>query len=466
VRANLSDRREVKRHLAALGTSIALVGAVTGAVFAARTFAPVLSLGVLYLLAVVTVAVVFGLVYAIAVSIASMLAFNFFFLPPVHTFALRDSANWFALSVYLATAVVVSELAARSRRRATEAVEREREAKLLAGVAATLLEANHVQNRLKEVGEQVADALGLSYAHIEVGSLRKPDPGERTADLRVGHSYVGRLYFPAGEQLPGVAEERTLPALASILAVAVERERLSRAAVDAETLRRSDSIKTAVLRAVSHDLRSPLTAIRAAGEGLERADLSLDDRERSELVEMITGEAARLERLVTNLLDLSRLEAGAASPRPELWTADDLIGRALETVGPPAARVEVRLPDEPVAAVVDGAQAERVLVNLIENAAKFSSPDDPVDVEVSVERGELLMRIRDRGPGIPPNRAASIFDAFESSSRGTGMGLGLAIATGFAQANGGRVWFEPAEDGGAVFVFALPAARLPAKVRS
>jgi two-component system, OmpR family, sensor histidine kinase KdpD len=333
-------------------------------------------------------------------------------------------------------------------------------------VATTLLEADHVQSRLKEVGDQVADALGLGRAHIEVGSLRRADPGERAVDLRVGDSYVGRLYFPAAEEVPAVAEERTLPAVASILAVAVERERLSRAALEAEALRRSDSIKTAVLRAVSHDLRSPLTAIRAAGEGLESADLQLDRDARGELVETITGEAARLERLVTNLLDLSRLEAGTASPRPELWTADDLVAGALETLGPAAARVLVHLPNEPVAAVVDGAQAERVLVNLLENAAKFSSPDDEIDIDVSVEAGELLMLVRDRGPGIPPSRAGRIFDAFESSSRGSGMGLGLAIATGFAHANGGRVWFEPAEGGGAVFVFALPAARLPAKVRS
>src|SRR5207244_10418650 len=138
-------------------------------------------------------------------------------------------------------------------------------------------------------------------------------------------------------------------------------------------LRGREAIKAAGLRSVSPDLRSPLTAIRAAAEGLERADLDLDARDRAELVGAIRAEAARLERLVTNLIDLSRLEAGAARPRPELWTGDDLVGRALETLGPAAERVEVRLPEEPVAAIVDGAQAERVLVNLLENAAKFSS---------------------------------------------------------------------------------------------
>jgi two-component system sensor histidine kinase KdpD len=445
--------------------SVCAVAIVTGAVFAFRGYVPVLSLGVLYLFAVLPVAVFFGVAYAVGVSILSMLAFNFFFLPPVHTLALRDSANWFALAVYLVTAVVVSELAARSRRRAADAARRELEATLLADVAATLLEADRVQACLKEVAAHVARALGVVTARIELGSVRRPDSDEAAADLRFGTRHVGRLFYPAGKDLADDSQ-RILPALASMLAVAVDRERLSLAAVEAETLRRSDAIKTAVLRAVSHDLRSPLTAIRAAGEGLRREDLKLDDADRAELAETITGEAARLERLVTNLIDLSRLEAGAARPRPELWPADELVARALDTLGSAARRVDVHLPSEPVATTVDGAQIERVLVNLLENAAKFSSSTDRIELGVRMEDAELVIRVCDHGPGIPPERAARIFDPFESSSVSTGTGLGLAIATGFAQANGGRVWFEPGAGGGAVFALALPAADVPAEVRA
>ena len=452
--------------LAGAVVSAAAVAIVTAAIFAVRGFVPVLSLGVLYVFAVLPTAIVFGMAFAVGVSVASMLAFNFFFLPPEHTLALRDSANWFALAVYVVTAVVVSELAARSRRRAADAARRELEATLLADVAATLLEADHVQERLKDVAGHVAHALGLDRVRIELASVRRPDPRESATDLRFGTRHVGRMFYPAGAMLPPDVSQRILPALSSMLAVAVDRERLSLAAVEAEALRRSDAIKTAVLRAVSHDLRSPLTAIRAAGEGLGRKDLQLDDSDRAELAETITGEAARLERLVTNLIDLSRLEAGAARPRPELWPAEDLVGRALETLGPAARRVDVHLPNEAVAAAVDGAQIERVLVNLLENAAKFSSPADRIDVDVGSREGELVVRVRDHGPGIPPDRAARIFDPFESSSVSTGTGLGLAIATGFAQANGGRVWFEPGEGGGAVFVLALPAADVPAEVRT
>ncbi len=446
--------------------SVAAVGAATLAVFLLRDHAPVLSLGVLYLPAVLAAAVLFGLVYAVAVSIASMAAYNFFFLPPVHTLALRDSGNWIALGVFLVTAVVVSELATRSRRRAAEAVQQEREATFLADVAGILLEAEHVQDRLREVAAAAAEVLGLPAARIEVESVRRPEQGEAAADLQVGNRYVGRLFHSAGQSPPAAVAARILPALASLLAVALDRERLSRAALEAETLRRSDAIKTAVLRAVSHDLRSPLTAIRAAGEGLHRDDLRLDDEDRAELLQTITGEAARLERLVTNLIDLSRLEAGAALPRPELWTGDDLVGRALETIGAAADRVTVDLPAEPVAAVVDGAQIERVLVNLIENALKFTSSATPVEIAVRAEDGELRIHVRDHGPGVPAEELERIFEPFEQGRGSTsGSGLGLAIANGFAQANGGRVWAGPAPGEGAVFTLAVPAADVPAPLR-
>ena len=339
-----------RRRSAGVAFSIGAVAVVTGAVYALRPIAPVVSLGVLYVLAVVAVAVVFGLAYAIPVSVGSMLAFNFLFLPPVHTFALRESENWVALAVYLTVGVVVGELATRSRRLAREAVE-------------------------------------------------------------------------------------------------------------AETLRQADAVKTAVLHAVSHDLRSPLTAIRAASEGLDNPAVQLDAREREELFETIGIEVRRLERLVENLLDLSRLEAGPSRRTPELWTVDALLASALEQLGREADRVETDIPVEVGLVRVDGPQVHRVLVNLIENALKFSSPSDPIDVTVE-DGGGVRVRVRDRGPGIPESDRERIFDPFErGSTSGPGSGLGLAIARGFAEANGGRVWVEPEAEssGGSTFVLELPA---------
>jgi K+-sensing histidine kinase KdpD len=334
--------------------SLLSVATVTGAVYALRPVAPVLSLGVLYVFAVLPVAVLWGLVYALPVSLLSMLTFNFLFLPPLHTLALRDSENWVALAVYLVTAVVVSELATRSRRRGA-------------------------------------------------------------------------------------------------------------AALEAETLRRSDAVKTAVLRAVSHDLRSPLTAIAAASEVLEGGAERLTKAERAELVASVRLETRRLVRLVGNLLDLSRLEAGAAAPNRELWTIDGLVARSLEAIGPDADRIEVSLPADSPLLHIDAGQIERVLVNLLENALKVSSPADPVEITTEVDNGMVVLRVLDRGPGLEPDAAERIFEPFERGvGAGDGAGLGLAIAKGFAQANGGRVWAESRLPGrGAVFALALPARKEP-----
>ena len=275
---------------------------------------PVLSLAVLYLLAIIPVAVAWGIVYAVGMAIGSMLAFNFFFLPPLYTLTLQDSRNWFALLVFLVTAVVVSELATRSRRRAEEAEA----------------------------------------------------------------------------------------ALRALRALTEERERLAAEALEAEALRRSDAMKTAVLRAVSHDLRSPLMAILTSAGALAHGELSLAPDDRRELAETILGEAERLDRLVHNLLDLSRLQAGAAAPEPENWPVDDLVLQALDALEP-GSRVEVVLPEEDVPLVrADLQQVERILANLVENALRYTPPDEPVRVQVRELGSEVLIRVVDHGPGISP----------------------------------------------------------------
>src|SRR5215210_8612379 len=214
------------RHAAGILTSVAAVALVTGVIYALEPIAPVLSLGVLYLFAVLPVAVLWGLAYALPVSIASMLAFNWFFLPPRHSFELADSENWVALAVYLATAVVVSELAARSRRRAAEAEQRAREAALLAEVAGVLLESSSVQAELAGIEMRVASVLGATGATITLETEQPPDADESAYVLRAGDRFVGRLFLP--DETRARSSARVLGALASLLAVAVDRERLAR----------------------------------------------------------------------------------------------------------------------------------------------------------------------------------------------------------------------------------------------
>ena len=235
---------------------------VTGAVYALDPVAPVLSLGVLYLFAVLPVAAFFGLRFAVVVSVVSMLTFNYLFLPPRHTFHLAESEDWVALAVYLVVAVSVSALAARARRRAAEAEQQRREASFAAEVSALLLGQPSVESLLPEIAVRTADLLGVSHCWIELGSTRAPELDEQARDLEAGGRYLGRIYFDAARPPGEGLTARVLAVLASLLAAAIEREELSR----------SDATKTAVLRSVSHDLRSPLTAIASASEMLADPD--------------------------------------------------------------------------------------------------------------------------------------------------------------------------------------------------
>jgi K+-sensing histidine kinase KdpD len=332
---------------------------VTAAIAVIKRWVPVLSLGVLYIFAVLPVAVMWGLALACLVSVASMLAFNWFFLPPTHTFQLRDGANWAVLAVYLATAVVVSALAARARRRA------------------------------------------------ELAELREREAAARAA-----------------------------------------------AELEAEALRRSDALKTALLHTVSHDLRSPLTAIVAAASSLANPQVQLDEADHDELVATIRSEAERLNRLVGNLLDLSRLRSGVAAPHPALWPVEDLVARALDELGERGDRVEVELDGDAPPVEVDAVQLERAVVNLLDNALKFSPPESTVRLRVEARGDEVLVHVLDEGPGVVDREL--VFEPFHSAGEGHGAGLGLAIARGFAEANGARVWVADDLFGGGHFVLALP----------
>jgi two-component system, OmpR family, sensor histidine kinase KdpD len=456
--------RERLRHygIATLASSGA-VAAITSVIALLDRWVPVLSLGVLYIFAVLPIAVVWGLGFALPVSVASMLAFNWFFLPPRHTFSLADSENWFALTVYLATAVVVSELAARARRRASAAEQRECESALLAGLAADLLRGRGLQEELGEVAGGTAGVLGVERVEIELGGPALRDGVSAPHPLEVAGRQVGTLYTPPGTDPSLDVRRRFLPALAALLAVAAEREQLEREALEAETLRKSDLVKTALLRAVSHDLRSPLTGINTAIGALRNPTLTLTDDDRRELLETIELESDRLGRLVDDLLDLSRLEAGAAPPHREAWELSELVREAAAGLH---ARERVEIAGERPIVDVDGGQIQRALANLIENALKFSSPGEPVHVAITATRKEAIARVVDHGPGIPPDDLERVFEPFyRGAGPGlSGAGLGLSIARGFVEANGGRIWAESRPGQGATFAIALPIASVPAEL--
>jgi two-component system, OmpR family, sensor histidine kinase KdpD len=414
--------------------------------------APAVSLGVLYLLAVLLVSTLWGRWLGLATGVAAAVAFNFFHIPPTGRFTVAEAENWFALAVFLVAAVVASGLSELARARAAEAERRRREADLAAELARLLLGSPELEGALGTAAKRVADALGIDSAAI-VLEAAGGDDRHAAVPLRQGERRIGTLVVPAS--VAEQARERVAPALEALLAAALERETLTREVVETSALRRSDDIKTAVLRSVSHDLRSPLTAIVAASEALASPALTEDDR--LELADAVTQESRRLSRLVDQLLDLSRLQAGTAEPRADWASLEEIVRAAVDDTGAPPEQVKLVLgPDLPLIRA-DAAQLQRAVANLVENALRHGG-GEPVSVRARVSGGRVLMRVVDRGPGIPLSEQERIFTPFYRApgATGHGSGLGLAIVRGLVEANGGHVRVESLPGQGSSFVVELP----------
>jgi two-component system, OmpR family, sensor histidine kinase KdpD len=457
------------RRLLVDGRSSAAVGVVVAAVAVAVTtalvyplaqVAPVVALGVVYLVAVLLVSSLWGWWLGVATAVASALAFNFFHLPPTGRFRIAEGENWVALGVFFIAALVASTLAERARVRTREAQERREEADLAAEMARLLLRGSSLDDALPLVSRRLAQALDLPSAAIE---LQRVEGDDRRVALALGEREraFGTLLVPAG--LPADVLERVrqrvVPALEAILGAAVEREALQREVVETSALRRSDVLKTALLRAVSHDLRSPLTAILTTVGAL--GSESVTPEERAELLADIGESADRLAHLVDDLLDMSRLEARTAEPRLEWSSIEEVVVAAIDDVSAPAGTFALSLDAELPLIRADAAQLERAFANLLDNSARYAN-GHPVSVRARAVGDRILVRIVDRGPGVPRAETQRIFEPFyraPASADGDGhrgSGLGLAIVRGFIEANGGRVWVESLPGQGSTFVVELP----------
>jgi two-component system sensor histidine kinase KdpD len=445
-------------------TAVALVALCTLLIYPLKQVAPVVSLGVVYLLAVLVVSTTWGVWLGIGTALLSALAFNFFHIPPVGELTISDSSNWVALVAFVVAAGLASSVAEITRARAREAEERRREADLAAEMARILLRGNRLDEALSTAASRLAHVLGLPSAAIDLEAVEGDERNVAFA-LRDGTRRLGTLVVPAGtpERDLRRLQERVVPALEALLSAALEREGLQGEVVETAALRRADVVKTALLRAVSHDLRSPLTAIATAGEALALDGLQTE--ERHELASVILQETKRLSRLVDNLLDLSRLEAGAAEPRREWTSIEEVVRAALVELGGSEEEWKLSIDRELPLVLADPTQMERAIVNVLENARRHSG-GHPVSVraravhKISGADGKLIVRIVDRGPGIPPAQLERVFEPFyragTASGGHRGSGLGLAIARGFTQANGGELHVESLPGQGATFVFELP----------
>ncbi len=462
------------RRASGVAVSIAAVALATVAIYGLQQVAPVVSLSVVYLPAVLLVSIYWGVVQGLLCSLLSAAAFNFFHIPPTGRFTIADSRNWVALAAFTVVAVVVSTVAELARARALEAERRRREADLAAAMARELLLGEDTQRALGATARRVAEALGLPSAAIVTEPLRASEPtrsGVVVEDRRLALPLRGADGEPVATLLvPRELDPETelylrgqvVPTLAALVAIARRRDALQAQRVQTEALRRSDDIKTALLRAVSHDLRTPLTSVVAAGHAL--GSDTLQDDERVELSESVVSEATRLADLVDNLLDLSRLQAGVAQPRTDWVSIEDLIASAAE--GRSDEPLSYRLTVEPDVPEIraDAAQLERALANLLENAHRYSG-GLPVAVRVRCSGARVLISIVDQGPGIEPTEQPRIFEPFyrgrrAASAAGVGSGLGLAIVKGFIEANGGTIAVHSLPGQGTSFVVSLPIAQI------
>jgi two-component system sensor histidine kinase KdpD len=424
--------------------------------------APITGLTVVYLLAVLLVAIRWGEVAGLITAALSVLTMNFFFIEPRYRLSITQSEHVVTLAVFLVVAVVVGRLAASARERADESTRRaaiadarEREAVVLAEAASLMLVGDSVEGELERIGQHLGALLGPD-ARIELAAVPTAGVGQRAVRLSLRET-PGWLYVDEGTDR-GVVDRVAEP-LARLIDVGLERRKLGDQAAEADARLRAEAARTAILHAVSHDLRSPLTAIITAGDGLGRDDLSAD--ERAELLSVVQGEGRRLSRLVGDLLDLSRIQAGAVDPRPDWCDLRDVVTGAAEQVRLAHGDhpIQIELPDDLPLVRADSVQLERVFANLIDNAVKFSPDGEPVTISGAVAPGGVTVRVRDRGQGIPPGRREHIFEPFFRGRQGpSGSGLGLAISRGFVEANGGRIALQTRRGQGTAFAVTFPLA--------
>jgi two-component system sensor histidine kinase KdpD len=440
--------------------AVAAIALTTALVYPLRQIAPDIALSVVYVPSVLLVASVWGARLAVATAFGAAFAFGFSHVAPAGRFTIADAENWVALVVFLVAAIAASALADHARSRARDAELRRGEADLAAEMARILLRGGELRATLPIAADRLAATLGLPGAAVVPEAV----DGPMAFPLSEGERRLGTLVLEGDVPADTLrrVRERIVPALEALLAAAQERDALLGDVVETRALRRSDVLKTALLRAVSHDLRTPLTAIVAAAEPL--AAEKLDDGDRRELATGVAEEAERLSRLIDQLLDLSRLEAGAAEPRAEWCAVDEVLRGAAEHVATPTGlRLSID-PDIPLVRA-DAAQLERAFANLLENSARHAG-GHPVSVRARAVGHRVIVRIVDRGPGIPPGQLESVFEPFHRAGGDhgghRGAGLGLAIARGFFEVNGARVWAESLPGQGTSFVVELPLQPVPA----
>ena len=424
----------------------------------------------LFLALTVGVALIGGLWPALTVAVFGSLLLNYYLTPPVHTWTIADPENALALVVFVLIAVGVASIVDIAARRTVQAAHSRAESETLSVLAGSVLRG---QNTVVAVLERLRETFGMSSATLlerddehspwqqVAASGSAPCATPEEADVEVMVSATLALAM-RGRVLPA-DDRRVLEAFAAQAAVVLDRERLRQQAGEARQLEQSNAIRTALLAAVSHDLRTPLASIRAAVGSLRQTDVQWTVEDQAELLATVDVATGRLERLIDNLLDLSRLQAGAVRPLSRPVSLDEIVPRATE--GVPRDRIRIDVPEALPLVNADPGLVERVVANVVENALRYAPPGVPVVVSASDFGHRVELRVVDRGPGVSDEAKASMFEAFQrlgDSPAGDGVGLGLAVARGFVEAVGGTLSAEDTPGGGLTMVISLPTVELAA----
>ncbi|KUL36380.1 histidine kinase [Streptomyces sp. NRRL F-4489] len=431
----------------------------------------------LFLFLTVVAALLGGQLPALASAAVGSLLLNFYFTPPTHTLTISDPQNIVAIAIFFAVAVSVASVVDLAARRTHQAARLRAESEILSFLAGSVLRG---ETTLDALLERVRETFGMdTVALLERGSEVEPwtcagragggagtpplaRPEDADVDMPVGDHMALAL---TGRVLPA-EDRRVLAAFAAQAAVVLDRQRLVGEAERARELAEGNRIRTALLAAVSHDLRTPLASIKASVTSLRSDDVAWSEEDEAELLAGIEAGADRLDHLVGNLLDMSRLQTGTVTPLIREIDLDEVVPMALG--GVPEGSVTLDIPEELPMVAVDPGLLERSVANLVENAVKYSPEGEPVLVAASALGDRVELRIADRGPGVPDSAKDRIFEPFQRYGdvpRGAGVGLGLAVARGFAEAIGGTLAAEDTPGGGMTMVLTLPAAPGVAPVR-
>jgi two-component system, OmpR family, sensor histidine kinase KdpD len=480
--------------------SVLLVAAATGMCFFFHNLISPTNLVMVYLLAVIVAAVNLGRGPAILASLLSVLAFDFFFVPPYLTMAVSDSEYFLTFAGLFGVGFVISELAARSRNQAESAELRRAETASLYGLSRDLSASNSLESILQAIMNNIAQTFDRDVVVFLPDRTGKLQPTASTPDFQTGENEqavaewafehnqtAGRgtdtlpaapaRYLPmrtAGSILGVLAVRphdpsrhlppegyRLLEAFASQASLAVERVQLSERAQQTQLLEATEKLQSALLNSLTHDLRTPLVSITGALTSLDDQANALREEDRRNLILTAKGEAERLNRLVGNLLSMSRIESGALTLHREPEELQDIVSTARELLGKQIVGNPVRVnipPDFPSVSVDIGLMVQ-VLVNLLDNAVKYSPPGSPIDISAGEDGLTAHIEVADRGIGIPPEEAAHVFEKFYRIQRPenvSGSGLGLSISKGIVEAHGGRIYAVPRPGGGTVIALELP----------